>query len=91
MKHWIVVGFAIMALLLHQKLSTTKFWFLGGALPFAGIAAMLYQLLFAKTHFSSELVISYIVFFISTILIWIIGRYEHRQKELKRMKANDIS
>ncbi len=90
MKHWIIVGFAIILLFLHERLSATKFWFLGGVLPLAGIVTMIYQLVLTKIHFSVESIIAYIVFFIVTILLWIVGRYEYKQKELNRMKAKDI-
>ncbi len=90
MKHWIIVGFAIILLFLHERLSATKFWFLGGVLPLAGIVTMIYQLVFTKIHFAMESIIAYIVFFIVTILLWIVGRYEYKQKELNRMKAKDI-
>ena len=39
---------------------------------------------------SIQLMIAHVVFFIVTILLWIVGRYEYRQKELKRMKAKGI-
>ena len=55
----------------------------------AGIAAMVYRLVISKTYFSTQL-IAYVVFFIVTILLWIVGRYEYKQKELKCMKAKDI-
>ncbi|MEY8424567.1 hypothetical protein AALB52_17870 [Lachnospiraceae bacterium 38-14] len=90
MKHWIVVIAAITLMFLHERLSTTKFWFLAGVLPLAGIAAMVYQLVISKTYFSTQLIIAYAVFFIVTILLWVVGRYEYKQKELKRMKAKDI-
>ena len=90
MKHWIIVIVAITLMVLHERLSTTKFWFLGGVLTLAGIAAMVYQLIISKTYFSTQLIIAYVVFFIVTILLWIVGRYEYRQKELKCMKAKDI-
>ncbi len=90
MKHWIIVIFAIFLLYLHQRASASKFWFLGRVLPLAGIAAMIYQLLFAKIQFSMENMIAYVVFFIVTLLLWFAGRYEYIQKELKRMKARDI-
>ena len=90
MKHWIIVIVAITLMVLHERLSTTKFWFLGGVLPLAGIAAMVFQLVISKTYFSTQLIISYVVFFIVTILFWIVGRYEYRQKDLKCMKAKDI-
>ena len=90
MKHWIIVIVAITLMVLHERLSTTKFRFLGGVLPLAGIAAMVYQLIISKTYFSTQLIIAYAVFFIVTILLWIVGRYEYRQKDLKCMKAKDI-
>ena len=90
MKHWMIVLAAIALLFLHERLCATKFWFLGGVLPLAGIAAMVYRLVISKTYFSTQLIIAYVVFFIVTILLWIIGRYEYRQKELKCMKAKDI-
>lgn len=90
MKYWIIVIVAITLMVLHERLSTTKFWLLGGVLPLACIAAMVYQLVIFKTYFSTQLIIAYAVFFIVTILLWIVGRYEYRQKDLKRMKAKDI-
>ena len=56
----------------------------------ACIAAMVYRLVISKTYFSTQLIFAYVVFFIVTILLWIVGRYEYRQKDLKRMKAKDI-
>ena len=79
-----------MLMILQKRLSATKLGFLGSVLPLAGIAAMVYRLVISKTYFSTQLIISYAVFFIVTILFWIVGRYEYRQKELKRMKAKDI-
>lgn len=90
MKYWIIVIVAITLMVLHERLSTTKFWLLGGVLPLACIAAMVYQLVIFKTYFSTQLIIAYAVFFIVTILLWIVGRYEYRQKDLKCMKAKDI-
>lgn len=90
MKHWIIVIAAITLMILHERLSAAKLWFLGAALPLTGVAAMVYQLAISKTHFSTQLIIAYAVFFIVTILLWIAGRYEYRQKELTRMKAKDI-
>ena len=79
-----------MLMILQKRLSATKLGFLGSVLPLAGIAAMVYQLVISKTYFSTQLIITYAVFFIVTILLWIVGRYEYRQKELKCMKAKDI-
>ena len=79
-----------MLMILQKRLSATKLGFLGSVLPLAGIAAMVYQLVISKTYFSTQLIITYAVFFIVTILLWIVGRYEYRQKDLKRMKAKDI-
>ena len=90
MKHWIIVIVAITLIILHERLSATKLWFLSGVLPLTGIAAIVYQLVISKTYFSTQLIIAYAVFFIVTILLWIVGRYEYRQKDLKCMKAKDI-
>ena len=79
-----------MLMILQERLNATKLGFLGGVLPLAGIAAIVYQLVISKTYFSTQLIIAYVVFFIVTILLWIVGRYEYRQKDLKRMKAKDI-
>ena len=79
-----------MLMILQKRLSATKLGFLGSVLPLAGIAAMVYRLVISKTYFSTQLIIAYAVFFIVTILLWIVGRYEYRQKDLKRMKAKDI-
>ena len=79
-----------MLMILQKRLSATKLGFLGSVLPLAGIAAMVYRLVISKTYFSTQLIIAYVVFFIVTILLWIVGRYEYRQKDLKRMKAKDI-
>ena len=79
-----------MLMILQKRLSATKLGFLGSVLPLAGIAAIVYQLVISKTYFSTQLIIAYVVFFIVTILLWIVGRYEYRQKELKCMKAKDI-
>lgn len=90
MKHWIIVGIAIVLMCLHERLSATKYWLLGGLLPLVGIGALFYQLLLTSISFSMESIIAYVVFFCVTILLWILGRYEYKQKELKRMKAKDI-
>ncbi|MCR1920294.1 hypothetical protein [Flavonifractor plautii] len=90
MKHWIIVGIAILLIFLHERLSATKFWALGSILPLAGVAALVYQYAFAKSHFSAQIIIAYVIFFIVTLLLWVVGRYEYKQKELKRMKAKDI-
>ena len=79
-----------MLMILQKRLSATKLGFLGSVLPLAGIAAIVYRLVISKTYFSTQLIIAYVVFFIVTILLWIVGRYEYRQKDLKRMKAKDI-
>ena len=79
-----------MLMILQERLNATKLGFLGGVLPLAGIAAIVYQLVISKTYFSTQLIIAYVVFFIVTILLWIVGRYEYRQKDLKRMKAKEI-
>lgn len=90
MKHWIIVGIAIMLMCLHEKLSATKYWFLGGLLPLAGVGAFIYQFFWTKIPFSVESIIAYVVFFFVTLLLWLVGRYECKQKELKRMRAEDI-
>lgn len=90
MKHWIIVGIAIVLMYLHERLSATKYWYLGSLLPLAGIGALVYQLLLTSISFSLESIIAYIVFFCVTIILWVLGRYEYKQKELKRMKAKDI-
>ena len=87
MQHWIIVGAAIILLYLHERLSATKYWLLGGVLP---LAVMIYQLLIAKIDFSAQIIIAYAVFFMAAVLLWVVGQYEYRQKELKRMKARDI-
>ena len=51
MKHWMIVLAAIALLFLHERLCATKFWFLGGTLPLAGMGALGYQLAIAKIHF----------------------------------------
>ena len=79
-----------MLMILQERLSATKLGFLGGVLPLAGIAAMVYRLVISKTYFSTQLIFAYVVFFIVTILLWIVGRYEYRQKKLKCVKAKDI-
>jgi len=90
MKHWIIVMIAIGLLALHEKLSTTKYWLLGGLLPLAGVGAAVYQFCILKMTLPAEGIVAYIVFFAVTLLLWMVGRYEHRQKELNRMKARDI-
>lgn len=90
MQHWIIVGAAIILLYLHERLSATKYWLLGGVLPLASVAVMIYQLLIAKIDFSAQIIIAYAVFFMAAVLLWVVGQYEYRQKELKRMKARDI-
>ncbi len=90
MKHWIIVIIAIALLVLHEKLSAAKYWFLGGLLPLAGIGTMVYQLCIMKMTLPTEGIIAYIVFFVAALLLWIIGRYEFKQKELNKMKAKDI-
>lgn len=79
-----------MLMILQERLNATKLGFLGGVLPLAGIAAIVYQLVISKTYFSTQLIIAYVVFFIVTILLWIVGRYEYRQKKLKCVKTKDI-
>lgn len=91
MKHWIIVGFAILFMILHDRLSAAKYWFLGAALPLAGFGSLVYQLLYEKSHFSGQLRIAYVIFFVTTIWVWIAGRFEYKQKELKRMKAKDLA
>lgn len=90
MQHWIIVGAAIILLYLHERLSATKYWLLGGVLPLVSVAVMIYQLLIAKIDFSAQIIIAYAVFFMAAVLLWVVGQYEYRQKELKRMKARDI-
>lgn len=90
MQHWIIVGAAIILLYLHERLRATKYWLLGGVLPLASVAVMIYQLLIAKIDFSAQIIIAYAVFFMAAVLLWVVGQYEYRQKELKRMKARDI-
>lgn len=90
MKHWIIVIIAVVLFALHVRLSATKYWFLGGILPLAGVCAAIYQLFIIKTTLSTANIIAYIVFIAVSIILWIIGRYEYRQKELKKMKAKDI-
>lgn len=91
MKHWMIVLAAIALLFLHERLCATKFWFLGGTLPLAGMGALGYQLAIAKIHFSAQLTIAYAVFFAVTIVLWIVGRHAYRQKELNRMRAKDMN
>ena len=43
MKHWIIVIIAIALFFLHERLSATKYWFLGGLLPLAGIGVAIYE------------------------------------------------
>lgn len=90
MQHWILVLIAIGLLAIHERLSASKYWFLGGVLPLAGVAALVYQFGFANVEWSTRIVIAYVVFFVTTSLIWLIGRYERKRAELKRMKAKDI-
>lgn len=90
MKHWVIVGIAIAIMSLHERLSATKYWFLGSLLPLAGIGALIYQLLFTSISFSIQSIIAYVGFFCVTIIFWALGRHEYKQKELKRMKARDI-
>jgi len=90
MKHWFIVIIAIVLLALHERLSATKYWFLGGLLPLAGAGAAVYQLCIMKMTLPTEGMIAYIVFFAVTLLLWVVGRYEYKQKELNKMKAKDI-
>ena len=57
MKHWIIVIIAIALFFLHERLSATKYWFLGGLLPLAGIgvAAGLYGIGFLVTMLLGEI------------------------------------
>ena len=90
MKHWIIVIIAIALFFLHERLSATKYWFLGGLLPLAGIGVAIYQLIILKTTLSTTNIIAYIVFFAVSFLLSIVGRYEYKQKEINKMKAKDI-
>ena len=90
MKHWIIVIIAIALFFLHERLSATKYFFFGGILPFAGIGVEIYQLIIIKTTLSTTNIIAYIVFFAVSFLLWIVGRYEYKQKEINKMKAKDI-
>lgn len=90
MDHWIFVIIAIALLAIHERLSASKHWFLGGILPLTGIIAAIYQFGFVKTIPATKSMIAYGIFFAATLLLWLIGRYEYKQAELKRMKAKDI-
>lgn len=90
MKHWIMVIIAIGLFALHTRLSASKYWFLGGFLPLAGIGAAIYQLFVMKAALSPETILAYLVFFAASVLLWIVGRHEYRQKEWRKMKARDI-
>jgi len=90
MKHWIIIIFAIGLMAAHNRLSASKYWFLGGLLPAAGTGTAIYQFIFVKITPTAEGIIAYVVFFAVTLLLWLVGRYDHKQKELKRMKAKDI-
>ena len=90
MQHWILVLIAIGLLAIHERLSASKYWFLGGVLPLAGVVGLVYQFGFANVERSTRIVIAYVVFFVTTSLSWLIGRYERKCTELKRMKAKDI-
>lgn len=90
MKHWIIVSIAIGLFVMHERLSASKYWFLGGLLPLLGAGAAIYQFLFAKILPITQNIIAYVVFFAVTLLLWIAGRYERKQKELRKMNAQDI-
>ena len=90
MIHWGIVIIAVALFALHERLSASKHWFFGGLLPLAGAGALVYELCVRKSAWTTESMIGYLVFFAVTLLVWGIGRYEYRRKELAKMQAKDI-
>ncbi len=91
MKHASVVLIATILLCLHERLSTSRYFLLGGIVPLLTVIALLYRVFVRKVSFSVEDVIAYIVLFIITLFFWIMGRYEYKKKEIEKMKAKDLS
>ena len=90
MKYWIAVIIAIALMGLHEKLSETKYWFLGGILPLTCLGMAVYEFGILKEIPKTTYIISYIVLFVVSIVLWAVGRHKYKQKELNKMKAKDI-
>lgn len=69
MQYWILVIVAIGSFAIHERLSISRYWFLGGMCPLTGVAAAIYQFGFVHTELSAKILMVYVVFFAITILI----------------------
>lgn len=86
----IVIIMVVAIIELHVKISENKHWFPGAILPLICIILAIYELVIMKSSLKSPFMTDLLLVFCTSVLLWIYGRYNHRKKELNRMKAQDI-
>lgn len=74
----------------QKYLSTRKLWQLGVIVPIVSVAIIGTIFYVKNIVLSTKSIVPCVILVVLELLIWFDGRRQHKQYELKKMKAKDI-
>lgn len=89
----LIVGTIVMTLVIagaQKYLSTRRPWPLGAIVPMATVVIMGAIFYIKNISPSTKAIVPCVILIALELFVWIDGRRQHKQNELRKMKARDI-